>query len=548
MGCGFISCRSWSARGACSALPLLAAALLFGCSDEAPIRAEIEIVIDTDVPLLSQVDDPDAALTTVRVDRLRIDVFDATGTRWIESRDFAAGDPSNWPVTFGVRSAPDDEGRTFRLRVRAYPSGRVEALFVRDELGDIVFDETGTPIPVLDLNGDPEQAPRRVFTVDRLVHAKLEQGARQRLSVFLAGDCMGVEADVVTGLSCVQGGDQPAAVAISTAALEDVGELPASKVGSWARAKGEPCLGEPRPPTPGLFDEDVCVQGGVFHLGDDRVAHLPCDTGDPGLCDAVPERVVAVSSFFMDRFHVTVGRMRAAMLQAEAPFAPQVAQIATRTMNPTCVWTGPDGHLEPDYDPAEDGWPINCISTVTAREFCQWAGGDLPTEAQWEYAATAAGRSFKTVNPWGDTTANCDGVIFERGQPGAPYTKCTDAGHPPGIAPVDSILTAPVRDETPPPSIGATVGIVGMAGLMKQIQRDGWQLYSEPCWQTAPFIDPICSPEEAFFVASRGSMFNQNGVFLRSAYRSNFETSQPGNEFAASDTVGFRCVRLGAQP
>ena len=49
----------------------------------------------------------------------------------------------------------------------------------------------------------------------------------------------------------------------------------------------------------------------------------------------------------------------------------------------------------PDFS----NYPVVWVSWMQAREFCQWAGGDLPTSAQWEYAARGwDGRLF----PWGD--------------------------------------------------------------------------------------------------------------------------------------------------
>ena len=49
-----------------------------------------------------------------------------------------------------------------------------------------------------------------------------------------------------------------------------------------------------------------------------------------------------------------------------------------------CTWTSTPGGRE-DH-------PLTCVDWHSARSFCQFRGGDLPTEAQWEYAAGAAGR------------------------------------------------------------------------------------------------------------------------------------------------------------
>jgi ornithine--oxo-acid transaminase len=56
----------------------------------------------------------------------------------------------------------------------------------------------------------------------------------------------------------------------------------------------------------------------------------------------------------------------------------------------------------------EDDRPVTCVSQEQARAFSAWAGGRLPTEAEWQQAAVGA---KKTPFPWGTKLPTCDTAV-----------------------------------------------------------------------------------------------------------------------------------------
>ncbi len=53
--------------------------------------------------------------------------------------------------------------------------------------------------------------------------------------------------------------------------------------------------------------------------------------------------------------------------------------------------------------------PMNCVDWYGAKEYCEWIGGRLPTEEEWEYASTHNGTAhLRTTYPWGnDAPQHC---------------------------------------------------------------------------------------------------------------------------------------------
>ena len=102
-----------------------------------------------------------------------------------------------------------------------------------------------------------------------------------------------------------------------------------------------------------------------------------------------PIHTVWVPTFEMARTEVTVSQYAECVL-------------AWSCTEPTFDMTyGNWNHPVHDYD----DHPVNYVSWHQAVAFCQWAGGRLPSESEWEYAARSGGQY--QPYPWGAATPIC---------------------------------------------------------------------------------------------------------------------------------------------
>jgi len=98
-----------------------------------------------------------------------------------------------------------------------------------------------------------------------------------------------------------------------------------------------------------------------------------------------PSQLITVKSFRMDRTEVTVRQYEACVAagKCKAPRAPD-----------NCNW---------ELRQWRQDHPINCVTYANAFNYCKWAGKRLPTEEEWEYAATGGGPAGPgpMQYPWG---------------------------------------------------------------------------------------------------------------------------------------------------
>jgi formylglycine-generating enzyme required for sulfatase activity len=129
--------------------------------------------------------------------------------------------------------------------------------------------------------------------------------------------------------------------------------------------------------------EMILIEAGLFVMGNDN-----------GSSVEKPEHPVQIlNSFYVGKTEVTLGQYRACV---------QAGVCTTPNQTMYCNWTD---HIE-----TMENYPVNCVDWTQARVFAKWLGGDLMTESQWEYVATAQGQDIKY--PWGNMEPSCSFVNY----------------------------------------------------------------------------------------------------------------------------------------
>jgi formylglycine-generating enzyme required for sulfatase activity len=337
----------------------LAALALAACSP--PVRGEVVLVVDTDaeVPRL--------------VDSLRVEVFSQPSLTLLEARDITLATPDQWPTSFGLAAAALDGAPGFRVRLTAY-----RAAWRLDDL------EGETPAAVVAEPHCPDGAVDPIPPALALDGARvLPQHAIGRLLDVAAVEGEVVERRVLLDSACL-GAAPPQLGDTATC----VGGVPGA-TDVFADAREGTSAGTSPLLAPGACESDAtraCIPGGLYYLGGPHES----DNGACPACSTLPAVPIRVEPFLLDRTEVTVGRFEEALAAGFDPPALPGSKEGDSPCDTDALCTWGAG--------AADG-PLNCVEMELADAFCAWAGGALPSEAQWVYAATGRGLGWRY--PWG---------------------------------------------------------------------------------------------------------------------------------------------------
>jgi iron(II)-dependent oxidoreductase len=204
--------------------------------------------------------------------------------------------------------------------------------------------------------------------------------------------------------------------------------------------------------------------------------------------DTRPLHEVTLEAFEIDRCEVTVAQYDACIEQGECTERPSSEACNLVTLGRT------------DH-------PANCVSWEQATAYCSWAGGTLPTEAQWERAARGLGTR---VFPWGDDEEQACTRAVMGGD-------CASEG------------TEPVGTR---PAGASPESVMDMAGNVAEWVSD-W--YDPDYYDASPETDPL-GPETGTQRVIRGGHFTSTLPEIRTLARAADDPTE------ALPVYGFRCA------
>ena len=177
-----------------------------------------------------------------------------------------------------------------------------------------------------------------------------------------------------------------AAVEVEAGIFQQVGPNTLSPARAWSPDTGEPQAGDvyTHPADGSVL---VWIPGGEFLMGNDA-----------GKNDERPAHRVKVAGFWMGTYEVT---------------NRQYALFLTENKVKKPYFWGREGYSHPDQ-------PVVGVTWTEARAYCDWAGLRLPTELEWEYAATG-GQQLRYATANGDIGTTLANARYPDDRQGAEF-------------------------------------------------------------------------------------------------------------------------------
>jgi formylglycine-generating enzyme required for sulfatase activity len=237
------------------------------------------------------------------------------------------------------------------------------------------------------------------------------------------------------------------------------------------------------------YEGMVLIPAGSFQMG-----------SDDGDSDEKPVHTIQISSFYMDKYEVTNAEYKKCV-DAGSCRAPLSVESYSRRSYYGDRWY--------------HNHPVIYVDWNQAKAYCEWSGGRLPTEAEWEYAARGGieGKNY----PNGDNI-NCGDANYCRS------SYCDDCK---GYGGKDD-------DTHPVGSYAANgYGLYDMAGNVWEWVSD-W--YDENYYKNSPPRDPQ-GPSNGKYRVVRGGSWLPSTYGVRVSSRARSVTTH------WYDGLGFRCAR-----
>lgn len=191
--------------------------------------------------------------------------------------------------------------------------------------------------------------------------------------------------------------DKPIAIETAGAAAPSTPPANATSTaapGPSASAATEPAKAKVEAPPEGM----VKIPAGVFLMGANAAL------GNP---EERPAHEAAVPAFFMDKYEVTVDQYKKCVAAGGCKPAHENFRF--------CNTKYPD----------RGNHPISCVDLYMAKAYCEWVGKRLPTEREWEYAAS--GGSERRRYSWGNAEPTKENCCYEH-----PFGSCEIGQFEPG--------------------------------------------------------------------------------------------------------------------